>query len=115
MYIFVADCPDKIAKSIKISVNVRPFRPAGYRRSGGRIFLLGVFHLIKSASPPPSKHRVMDAQAARPHEAGRLLINELRCRLFAASRALLENALRGSEQPRQGICRPGSVFPHSPN
>jgi hypothetical protein len=44
----------------------------------------------------------MSVPAAHPHEAGRLLITELRYRLFAASRALLESALRGSEQQRRG-------------
>ena len=35
----------------------------------------------EAPSRRPSKHRVMDAPA-RPHEAGRLLISELRCRLL---------------------------------
>jgi hypothetical protein len=39
-YTFVADWPDKIAKSIKISVNARPF-PLRDRRSGGGNFFWG--------------------------------------------------------------------------
>jgi hypothetical protein len=39
--------------------------------------------------PIVSEHRVMSVPASHPREAGRLLITELRYRLFAASRALI--------------------------
>jgi len=61
--------------------------------------------------PIVSEHRVMSVPAAHPREAGRLLISELRYRLFAASRALLESVLRGSEQPRRGYAAPVPCSP----
>jgi hypothetical protein len=63
------------------------------------------YRRLQFASGPGLRRSIVSSmrrRLVRMTLVGRLLITELRCRLFAASRALLESALRGSEQLRQG-------------